>query len=44
MLLRSIRPWGGEPVDVTVEGDRISAVTPAADTGNPGMLALGYVP
>lgn len=44
MQLRSIRPWGGDPVDVTVEGDRITAVTPAAGAGNPGLLALsGFI-
>lgn len=29
LLIRSVRPWGGDPVDVTVEGGVITAVSPA---------------
>jgi cytosine/adenosine deaminase-related metal-dependent hydrolase len=28
MLIRNVRPWGGEPVDLLIEGDRIAAITP----------------
>lgn len=34
-ILQHVRPWGGEPVDIAIGGDRITAVGPrlAADAG-----------
>ena len=37
MLIRNVRPWGGAPADVLVEGTRIAAIGPnlAAPAGAP---------
>lgn len=43
MIIRHVRPWGGEACDIAVEGGRIAAVTPSAAKG-PSLLALpGFV-
>lgn len=35
MLIRNVRPWGGDAVDLLVEGGRITAITPClADAGD----------
>ncbi|MCW8088359.1 amidohydrolase [Sabulicella glaciei] len=39
MIVRHVRPWGGAPTDIAVEGDRIVAITPSAAKG-PSLLAL----
>ncbi|KQQ86702.1 amidohydrolase family protein [Arthrobacter sp. Leaf137] len=33
LTLRNVRPWGGEPSDVTLDGGAITAVVPAAQEG-----------
>jgi cytosine deaminase len=50
LLLADVRPWGGEPVDLLVDGDRIADVVPAGSgvaaerVEGRGLLALpGFV-
>lgn len=33
MRVSNVRPWGGDPVDLAIEGDRIAAVTPHVPQG-----------
>jgi len=33
LTLRNVRPWGGDPADVTLDGGAITAVVPAAQEG-----------
>ncbi|ACL39055.1 N-isopropylammelide isopropylaminohydrolase [Pseudarthrobacter chlorophenolicus A6] len=33
LVLRNVRPWGGDPADVTLDGGAITAVVPAAQPG-----------
>ncbi|MFE8886885.1 amidohydrolase [Pseudarthrobacter enclensis] len=33
LVLRNVRPWGGDPADVTLDGGVIAAVVPAAKEG-----------
>jgi cytosine deaminase len=47
--LSNIRPWGADPVDILIEGDRIAGVRPATrpeagDVDGGGLLAMpGFV-
>jgi cytosine/adenosine deaminase-related metal-dependent hydrolase len=40
LLIRDVRPWGGDPVDVAVAGDRIAAVSPPGSTTPPEVAQV----
>ncbi|MBM7801898.1 cytosine/adenosine deaminase-related metal-dependent hydrolase [Curtobacterium luteum] len=41
LVLRSVRPWGGDPADVHIAGDRIVAVEPSGVGG--GVRSVGSI-
>ncbi|MEO6201337.1 MAG: amidohydrolase [Cryobacterium sp.] len=41
MLIRNVRPWGAEPVDLLIENGRIAAITPHAATDAPSAPDAG---
>lgn len=44
MLIRDVRPWGGDSADVTIDGDRIAVVAPhdpVREAGDPADVVEG---